>query len=110
MPPLKPENDPERLHALREMSWTPEQREVAAAMADLSIAEKIVFAFNRYGLNATAGFIRDMKVDRQRMREAALTLRKVPAFKLLGDICAVAAERKPKAPPPWPERYKRRRK
>src|SRR5215475_6194294 len=97
MPPLKPENDPERLHALREMSWTPEQRAVAVAMVDLSLAEKVVFAFNRYGLNATAGFIRDMKVDRKAMREAAATLRKVPAFKLLGDICEVAADMKPKA-------------
>ena len=97
MPPLNPENDPERLHALREMSWTPEQRAVADAMFDLSLAEKVVFAFNRYGLNATAGFVRDVKVDRKTMREAAAMLRKVPAFELLGDICEVAAERKPKA-------------
>jgi hypothetical protein len=97
MRPLKPQNDPVLIAELRDRSWTDAQRQVADVMANMTLAEQVVFTFNQYGLSAACGFMR-AKRDRAAFREAAAMLRKVPAFKLLADIAAVAAEMKPVTP------------
>jgi hypothetical protein len=96
---MKPEDDP---------NWrmlTPEQQAFREAYASCqSIAEGIVLVFAKFGLSATAGFLRDARYDRQQLRNAARDLRRVTAFALLADLVDVAASTKPK---PWPKLHER---
>jgi hypothetical protein len=98
---MKPEDDP---------NWrmlTPEQQAFREAYASCqSIAEGIVLVFAKFGLSATAGFLRDARYDRQQLRNAARDLGRVTAFALLADLVDVAASTKPKPWPNWPTRYK----
>ena len=98
MPPLKPENDPIAIADLSDRSWTDAQRQIADVMANMTLAEQIVFVHDRYGLSAAAGFMRDAERDRATFLQAAAMLRKVEKFKVLGDIAAVAAKSKPSIP------------
>jgi hypothetical protein len=98
---MKPSDDP---------NWrllTPEQQAFREAYASCqSIAEGIVLIFAKFGLSATAGFLRDVKYDREQLRNAARDLRRVTGFSTLADLTELAAKTKPKPWPNWPKRYR----
>src|SRR5215475_13586227 len=66
-----------------------------------SFAEVLVLILTRFGLGGIAGFLREVKCDRERLRQAAADLRRVGGFDVLVDLVEVAATMKPKPPPTW---------
>jgi hypothetical protein len=104
--PWKPTDDP---GWLRDKVWTPEQNAMAQACeACESFAEVLVLILTRFGLEGTAGFLREVKCDRQRLRQVARDLHRVGGFDVLADLVEVAGTMKPKPPPTWHQRQRKR--
>jgi hypothetical protein len=70
----------------------------------------MVLVFTRHGAG-TAGFLRDVKYSRQRLKVSSQELERVGSFEDLAKLAVVAASMKPPGPPSWKRRMavKRRR-
>jgi hypothetical protein len=103
--PWTPSDDP---LWLRDQAWSPEQVAFAEAyhkaVADGGIAAGLVLIFTRHKLNGAACFLRDVKINREQLKQAARDLKRVGGFDDLARLTAVAA------PPTFDQRMAAKRK